>query len=187
MKETTRAALMLGGFLLLIFLGWKFLPSKTSLDTAQENFKKTEEQVKLYVDKKARDTVESTKVTTKTLEERIESLEKNDLTKEVLELQEQVSNLVAENGQLKIYIGNLERQASNASIVDTGVATMLQAHFDEYSKYKTSGDVMLKALDTEVGLLDKKVDSLETKERSVLTKETIIKNHYYCVPRRCCR
>jgi hypothetical protein len=186
MQESTRAVLTLGGLILLAFLIFWLIPNKTSLDTAQVNFKKTSEQVKLYVDKKARDTVEATKVSTKTLEERITFLEKNDLTKEMLELQEKVDNLVAENGQLKIYIANLERQAHSAAITDTGVATLLQAHFDAYEKYKTSVDIMLKSLDTEVGLLDKKIDGLATKERSILTKQTIIKT-YYCYPRRCCR
>lgn len=51
MKETTRAFLMLAGFAVMIFLGYKFLPSRTSLDVAQENFRKTSEQVKLYADK----------------------------------------------------------------------------------------------------------------------------------------
>jgi parvulin-like peptidyl-prolyl isomerase len=199
MQESTRAVLTLGGLILLAFLIFWLIPNKTSLDTAQVNFKKTSEQVKLYVDKKARLVVEESKKNTPTIEEtiqlqiqvsdlqkRLEFVEKNDLTKEVLELQEQVSNLVAENGQLKIYIANLERQAHSAAITDTGVATLLQAHFDAYEKYKTSVDIMLKSLDTEVGLLDKKIDNLATKERSVLTKQTIIKT-YYCYPRRCCR
>ncbi len=205
MKETTRALLMLGGFALIVLIGWKFLPSKTSLDTAQSNFKKTAQEVKFYVDNKVRLAVEETKKTSSIqdvqllqdqvakLVEKVEFLEKNDLTKEVLELQEQVANLVTENGQLKIYITNLERMAHNASVADKGVAELLQVHFAEYEKYKLGTDILLKTLGTDIIILDKRVDELdvkvkdlELKEHRVLTKQTIVKT-YYCYPRRCCR
>lgn len=193
MKETTRAFLMLAGFALIILLGYKFLPSRTSLDTAQENFRKTSEQVKLYADKKSREAVESTKVVTKTLEERIEFLEKQDLTADVLLLQQQVDNLVTENGQLKIYIATLETKITEGIEVDKNLLLGAQAHYNAYLEFKANTENLFKLLGTALGTisseltsLDTRLDKVEAQEKSVLTKQTIIKT-YYCYPRRCCR
>jgi regulator of replication initiation timing len=186
MKESTKSTIFLVLFLLFCIFVALFLPNKTTLDTAQAKFNKTAEQVKLYVDKKTKDAVESAKLNNyMALDVARLQDQMGSLIKSHRELLEKVDGLVTENGQLKIYIANLERQAHNASITDKGVAEVLQAHFAEYEKYKTSTDILLKSLGTEVGLLDKEVDDLATKEHSVLTKQTIVKNYYY--HRRCCR
>jgi chromosome segregation ATPase len=193
MTEPTKAILMLGGFTLLVFLIFWFIPNKTTVENAERNVKNTAEQVKLYVDKKARDAVESTKITTKSLEERVASLEKNDLTKEVLELQEQVSNLVTENGQLKIYIANLEDKANTSSQVDKALLAGAEAHYKEFNEYKLTMNAIFQTLGEALGsisaelvTLDTRLDKVESQEKSVLTKQTIIKT-YFCRPRRCCR
>lgn len=193
MTEPTRAILMLGGFTLLVFLIFWFIPNKTTIENAERNVKNTAEQVKLYVDKKARDAVESTKITTKSLEERVASLEKNDLTKEVLELQEQVSNLVTENGQLKIYIANLEDKANTSSQVDKALLAGAEAHYKEFNEYKLTMNAIFQTLGEALGsisaelvTLDTRLDKVESQEKSILTKQTIIKT-YFCHPRRCCR
>ncbi len=193
MKESTVAALTLGTIILVAFLIYNFIPNTTTLDTAQANFRKTSEQVKLYVDKKTRDAIEETKVNTKTIEERIAFLEKQDLTKETLELQESVQTLITENGQLKIYIANLEDRVNTLNQVNKAVLEGSQLHYKEFQEYITRYDnlfslagVAFESINVELARLDKELKRIDSKEKSVLTKQTIIKR-YYCVPKRCCR